>query len=428
MNSRILADLLLELNVLNTQDVDREMAHLAAGISEPRAAKWMNRVARYFVINIEQLLDPARLKPETRGGMHLQLHPEAPVATGPSKHYLDPSGKWVGRPPEHSGGLGTIPREEDPEGKWATQFHQPQVQQDIEQSFTAFQPKKAKAKTIFRGPPSKAQLAPWMQKYSVPEPPAPETQADKLKQSYTKQGLYHFDPIDTRRRELWVRLQAVANMFNHRAMSLKKADSPDRLEAAKARETEIYFRTLEKMPTADRDGFAEVMQDAERFTWGVENEPWKYTKDAEVIAEHGNLKLIKAIFPQVVKALSRREQNFADTHYGKAHGVNYPDWCTKDDPHCTSYAEDEPLYFVDKNSMPYVLVHFHSQQAKDVHDSEIGEKIAKEIAPLFVDEQRFPDQKFRAQERYGYGTGILALGHAVAALRRGRGRAAGGIQ
>jgi hypothetical protein len=78
VNSRLLANLLLEVDVINTKDIDREINKLAARIYDPRGQEWMRRVGRYFVINVDELMQPAAFYPEKPGirGSKFYHHPE----------------------------------------------------------------------------------------------------------------------------------------------------------------------------------------------------------------------------------------------------------------------------------------------------------------------------------------------------------------
>lgn len=267
---------MLELNVINAGDIDREMRQLAAGVYDPRAAAWLKRVARFFVINIEQLLAPQKVKAELRGGTRQQAgQPHLPPIEGASKYHFHPSGKWLGRGPDPA--LPSAPSEIEPE-TWRTQFHQPGVRHDIERSFTPFVPKKAKTTGVHGGPPPKKKLAPWMKTYQPPSAPPtaePEAESDKLQHTYT--GLYHFDPIQVRRRELFMRLYDAASYFNWMTQVAKKANSDDVREKEEAKEANLLFRRLETMQTADREGFNDIMQQSAQFAHEVEENPYKFS-------------------------------------------------------------------------------------------------------------------------------------------------------
>ena len=99
MTANVLVNLLLELNVLNVGDIDTELRKLAAYTEDPRAQKWLTRVARHFIVNIDQLLkQPYRAKAEPRGHYG-------------SKYYVKPTSRI---PAEVSRKYGMAPVEFDP--------------------------------------------------------------------------------------------------------------------------------------------------------------------------------------------------------------------------------------------------------------------------------------------------------------------------
>jgi len=466
----VLVNLLLELNVLNVQDIDTELKKLAAYVEDPRAQKWLMRVARNFIINIDQLLkQPYRAKAEPRGHFG-------------SKYYYQPSGgfdpkqapaeippeaksKWWGEQPmagdpgacqtcggsgyvlwspateggpeephpwtrhdpeEHrkrcptckgtgkrvyqkpTGREGFFPEskmifeirrkqaapapegviEPDPTGVYTSGLHAPIVQKHIDQNFRPYKTKTAPKRGLFGGPPPASKAEPW------------------VKEREAEQELHHFDPIQVRRRELWINLENLANYFNWKSSLLAKKDSEKPEEQNRAKNAELFFRQLETMSTADIDGFRDIMRQGQDYAYDVENRPWMYMADPKLISEYQNLKLIRATLWQTVYHLSNRKTANGDE----------PSWCTNGETHAKSYSKDGPLYFVDKNGYPYVLLHFESSQAKDLADSEIGPAVAKEIAPLFADPKRFPIEKFASTRSYG-GGGIKNIGTALQAYR-----------
>lgn len=378
MNADTLVDLLLELNIVNVKDVDNEIAKLAAKVSDPRAQKWFRRVPRFFLINIDRLLkEPYVAKAEPRG-------------LRASKYYADPRGGWVaGREPEQQGSPLPVREQYDPEKQtYTTALHEPAVQRDIEQSFTPFKPAKAKTKDVFGAPPTKKQLQPWMT-----EPGAKEKE------------FYHFDPIQTRRRELFGRLTNLVHWLNYQHSLIAKAQSGaemDDQERANAVEAEKLMRKLEVMKTDDIAGFRDVMKEGGDFMEKVKDKPWYFTKDGKLVAQHNNLTMRKAVYPETVAAFSKRL-----TAEGQL-----PVWCTKSLQYATSYSNQGPLYFIDKNDKPYVLAHFPSHQVYNVHDRSLDEATTREIAPLFIDQNRFPTEEL-AQ-------GSQALANEVSRLRSQR--------
>jgi len=375
VNALTLVDLLLELNVINVKDIDNEINKLAARLTDPRAQKWFRRVPRFFLINIDRLLkEPYVAKAEPR-------------SQWASKYYADPKGGWVkGRTPAPQPGEPLPVREQyDPEKQtYTTALHEPAVQRDIEQSFAPFKPTKAKAKRLHGEPPTKTELQPWMT--------APGAEEKEF---------HHFDPIQTRRRELFGRLGELINYLNWQTSLVTKAKNPtpeledeenrDDSLGANAEEAEVLLRKLETMKTDDIQGFRDVLKAAGDFSTHVKDKPWLFTKDGQLIARSGPLTMRKVIFPETASMFSKRGQA-TPTHAGAASDGNgdMPAWCTKSATTANSYLKDGPLYFVDKNNRPYVLAHFPSAQVYNVHDRPLDNEMAKEIAPLFVDLHRFP--------------------------------------
>ena len=411
MNADTLVDLLLELNIVNVKDVDNEINKLAARISDPRAKKWFRRVPRFFLINIDLLLkEPYIAQAEPRG-------------IRGSKYYADPRGGWVaGRQPERPSGDPLPVREQyDPEKRtYTTALHEPAVQKDIDQSFTPFQPAKAKAKNVFGSPPTKKQLQPWM------TDPAAQTKE-----------FYHFDPIQTRRRELFVRLTNLVHHLNYLHSLIQKASSGaemDDRDKANAREAEKLMRRLEGMKTEDVQGFRDILQQSADFVQVAKEKPWLYSKDGAVVARAGNLTLRKVVYPQTAVAMAKRpvdQQKWTDLlHlYCPAHasteckheGVRWPVWCTKAEHYANTYlnnpARTTPvtgaaLWHIDKNDQPYVLAHFPSHQVYNPYDRPCEDDVTREIAPLFLDERQFPVHELAS--------GSQALANAVSALRTQR--------
>ena len=466
----MLVNLLLELNVLNAQDIDRELQNLAAYIEDPRAKKWLLRVGRHFIINIDQLMkQPYRAKAEPRGHFSSKYRYEPTGGFDPKQAPAEPSpetkAKWWGEqpmagdpnachtcggsgyirlvPPDKSkvtgwtthdpeserqrcpdckgtgkrkypkptGGEGFFPEsktlieagrkraaaaappeevfEPDPSGVYTSRLHEPTVQKHIDQNFKPYKTKTAPKKGLFGGPPTASKAEPW------------------IKEREAEQELHHFDPIQVRRRELWINLENLVNYFNFKSGLLTKKDSKKPDEQNRARNAELFFRQLETMHTADLDGFRDIMRQGQDYADDVENRPWLYMSDPKLVSEYQNLKLIRATLWQTVYRLSRREAEKGDD----------PSWCTNGEHHAKSYSSQGPLYFVDKNGYPYVLVHFESTQAKDLNDSEIGPDVAQEIAPLFADPKQFPLEKFASSTRSYGGGGIKNIGAALQAYR-----------
>jgi hypothetical protein len=98
MNADALVHILLEMNVINPGDVDREINKLATQLYDPRAQKWFRRVVRYWLLNMDQLAGPATINAEPRGHYG-------------SKYYASPTGGW-----EPERGPEEIPQQKM--GKW----------------------------------------------------------------------------------------------------------------------------------------------------------------------------------------------------------------------------------------------------------------------------------------------------------------------
>lgn len=406
MNALSLVDLLLELNVINIKDIDVEINKLAGRITDPRAQKWFRRVPRFFLVNIDRLLkEPYIAKAEPRGIQG-------------SKYYADPRGGWAaGREPEAQPGSPLPVREQyDPKKRtYTTAMHEPTVQKDIEQSFTKFDPAKAKAKGNWGGPPTKKELQPWMT--------APGSEQKEF---------HHFDPIQVRRRELFGRLDGLANYLNYQANLVQKKDSDDPKERANAAEADKMLDRLIQMRPDDTEGFRDMMKQASDFMGQAKDKPWLFTNDGKTLATSGGLIMRKAIYPQTAVAMSKREVDtgtwtdlarlFCVEHQrsGCTHpGPRWPIWCTKSESYANNYLNDaarenpvigSALYFIDKNNIPYVLAHFPTHQVYNPYDRPLDDDITEEIAPLFLNARRFPIPEL------AHGSDSLA--QAVDALRR----------
>lgn len=405
MNATVLVDLLLELNVINVKDIDNEINKLAARLSDPRAQKWFRRVPRFFLINIDRLLkEPyvAKAEPRSQWG---------------SKYYANPQGGWVkgrgpkpGSSPEEvlNASFGGVRENYDPEKQtYTTALHEPAVQRDIEQSFTPFKPTKAKAKRAHGEAPTKAELPDWTK--------GPGAKGKEF---------HHFDPIQTRRRELFSRLSGLVNYLNWQSGLIAKAkglkDKPplepeetDESLPANAEEAEKLMRTLETMKTDDIAGFRNVLKDAGDFSTQVKDKPWLFTKDGQLIARYGDLTMRKVLFADTASVFSKRGQPVQTSSGKSSDGNGYmPAWCTKAVGTAQGYLKDGPLYFIDKGNRPYVLAHFPSHQIYGVHDTRLTSEQVQEIAPLFADPQRFSVSEIRA--------GNPELADAVSRLQRTR--------
>lgn len=352
MNADVLVDLLLELNIINVKDVDIEISKLSARLSDPRAQKWFKRVPRFFLINIDRLLkEPYVVKAEPRGQRS-------------SKYYADPKGGWKSdsQPEPQPGSLLPVRETYDKDNQtYSTALHEPAVQRDIDQSFSPFKPAKAKSRRVFGEPPTKTELQPWMQ--------GPEAKTKEF---------HHFDPVQTRRRELFIRLGDLVKYLNYQT-SLIDGKTGDDTEKASATEAENLMRKLETMKTDDIQGFRDVLKEAGNFVQDVKDRPWFFTKDGQIVARSGNLTMRKVIFPETAAAFSKRP-DVTD---------QIPTWCTRSTGTSASYLSQGPLYFIDKDDKPLVLVHLPTNQVKNPNNTTVNAETAKSIAPLFADPARF---------------------------------------
>jgi hypothetical protein len=260
------------------------------------------------------------------------------------------------------------------EQTYTTAFHEPPIRRDIEQSFRRFVPKKAKAKEIYGGAPTKKELQPWMT--------APEAEQKEF---------YHFDPIQMRRRELWSKMSTLVNFLNYQHKLANQAEFEDERERTNSGEADKLLDSLIQMRPDDIEGFRAIMKQAYEFAIAVKEEPWLYSKDGKAIAEINDLQLRKVMFPETAIAFSRRGQREETRHPDpNREGYFQPVWCTRDQGHAVDYTRQGDLFFIDKDEMPYVLLHFPTHQVRNVQNTTINPEVAQEIAPLFADRQRFP--------------------------------------
>jgi hypothetical protein len=166
MNAGQLVDLLLELNIINTQEIDQKLKQIAARIANPHARAWFLRVPRFYVINMEKQAEtPYKL---------------------PSRFNKYPA--FQEQPP----GRKQPPL---PGGPAATTLHKADVEQDIASTFDEFNPAKPPKKTRLGQPPS--EVADWMK--------AAKDRGDKL---------YFFPPF-ANKSEVIPRLNRLADYLNY---------------------------------------------------------------------------------------------------------------------------------------------------------------------------------------------------------------------
>ena len=420
MKPELLVNLLLELNVLNVEDVDQELRSLAAHVYDPRGQKWLLRVARYWITNIDQLIELPYTAKAVERGAHS------------SKYYYDPAGGWRGQnkpksesvrslfnpslmeageklnvvyfkagdewqwmafppksdravlhgsaPDEESaeamareavlaGGykLGRVKQEEpvdiDPEKTYTTKLGSPVYQRHLDQNFSPYTTRKAPKKSLYGNPPTADEAPGW------------------VKSKEDSDALYHFDAIQVRRRELWLRLEYVVHYFNYLFRVMRSQTKPE-----KAKEAEAFFRRMETMKTTDADGFRDVLKLASEFQEDVETRPWKFANDGRVIAASGEYELRRAVSWQMAMKLAQRT-----TRYNRGKPTV---WCVGSTEHyAKSYIKSGPLYFVDRDGEPYWLIHFETPQNLDATGTDsMDREQARDFAPLFMDEDRFPDK------------------------------------
>lgn len=166
MNAGQLVDLLLELNIINTQEIDQKLKQIAARIANPHARAWFLRVPRFYVINMEKQAEtPYKL---------------------PSRFSKYPA--FQEKPP----GRKQPPL---PGGPAATTLHKADVEQDIASTFDEFNPAKPPKKTRLGQPPS--EVADWMK--------AAKDRGEKL---------YFFPPF-ANKSEVIPRLNRLADYLNY---------------------------------------------------------------------------------------------------------------------------------------------------------------------------------------------------------------------
>lgn len=471
MNAVLLADLLLEMNLLNPADLKREVRKLGAHVSDPRARGWFMRTIAYWLVNIDKLLaTPYKATAEPRNPLR-----------GSKYNYL-PTGQWAQKPPEDTKsyrfktgreclvchGSGKARNEEtgeeltcptckgsgmnpnppetaastwlhrreghfpeslasylldeavplnkdepfppavqppaDPEGTYTSNLHQPDIERHIKQNFTPFKPSQAKpkAKTSLGDPWPKEQVPTW---------------------ATDDKDLYHFNPIQVRRRELFQRLEGLVNYLNYKhalasyavekegyaaAEAAAAEDGPENLANFKkaqddARQAKDFFRNLETMKTEDIDGFRRLLRESEQFGRDVVEQPWLYDKGSVIMARAGDIKVIKITSAPLAQQMSRRPINPPYVGHGTKHST--PTWCTGDS-RAGGYLSQGPLYFIDKKNQPYVLLHTDSGQCKLPANDSITPAVAKIIAPAIA-KSRELSQIVRAEGGNGE-VGILA--------------------
>lgn len=336
-------------------------------------------------------------------------------------------------------------KEEPGWGKLGKSKPQPPLwQRAREQSFQPFNPKKAKAKPLYGEAPGKKELQPWM-----------------LGDEGEPKDLQYFDPWNISQQELWQVINDIADWFNYLYSQVRAASrkdemayqkqgtnlylddagewgtvvnaaifTPDEIEAAtvpkggtwvnpashRAKESDAYLDRLRNHTKNNVDAFRDVVTDAAEFKSDVQNNPTKFMPEVKQIARVGNLSLKRSTSFNATCGLHSRP------YYGKA---SKPTWCVNMTSYYNQYSAQGPLYWVDKEQRPYVLVHFPSSQAKLDNNENINEEIAQEIAPLFVNKTtdfttEMLTQAAANSSPWGAADGSTALAKAILALRKRR--------
>lgn len=403
MNADTLVNLLLEVSILNVNDIDREIARLAAGVYDERGQTWLKRVARYWVLNVDKLVSEPYAMPSGKvpGSMTpwppnlaFQSAPgEQPVAQQKLAGFYQQAGinpkspnarfrlrDWAAKQPkkvqaEVDNALtqgSEVPRSNLAKGVLSQ--HAPVGNRMVEPYTTGFHPfKSAQAKKALPTQKMSGQKGIDPAKHALlGDPPSKQDMP-----GYVKGGeeggeqFYHFDPIQARQRELWVRLQDVANWFNH--MSKRSEDKGQR-----------FFNGLSRMPAEDLDGFRNVLNSA--IEWKEGGATGRITgEDEEVLAQLDDLTLIQVTQPETAHRLGMLPVPAANNPTGRPREST--NWCTRLPQYDASYIAGGPLFDVFKNGAPYVQFHLHGGGGlNDVNDRLIqaGDPIIDEIAPLLA--------------------------------------------
>lgn len=397
---------IIEMQVVNPKDVDVVINQIAGRIRDPRGAKWMRRMGRHMMLNMDVLhKEPMPLDPEERGGQRFSN----PDRKRPSASYYDPKGGWVGKKPDEV----VRPEEQERDDMRAraeaaphqrtesvhqirkmvrrvcegyeTVFHRPVVQKEIDANFEKYKPAKGKAEPRLGVSPKLAKLEPWAQishKERAKQKPPEGADEETAAQHGLEKDSHYFKPFKTGTRQTVKDLNAVADWFNW----LKPEDD--------------MFKRL-TAPASDVNSYRDIVNKAKEWKAMTVNEPWKLINDYRVIAKSGNLELRKMTLPRTIVgvsnslairlgpsgALERRHreegedlQRAANMSAGKE--WTKPIWCTKDEHHAKNYA---PLYMVMKDGVPWVQIHANgkSSQGSTPDNKPATPAMAKEIAPLF---------------------------------------------
>ena len=259
---------------------------------------------------------------------------------------------------------------------------------DIERNFTHFQPKKAKTKRLHGEPPTKKEVQPWM-----------------LDPQSTDKELYHFNPIQVRQRDLFQRLTDLVNFLNYSyTLSQKPLQlTPDELEDLTPEEAEFMaknrekgvkdavalFKQLQVMKLDDAQSFRDILLKSEEFMDNVKNKPELFgAKSGKVLARQGNLVLRRTDTEEAALLCGMKRSYWNPETPGEDH-----QWCLNVDANVRSYIGEGPIFFVEKNGMAYIAIHFGpgdsawTKQVKNPDNTALGrlpEEHSEAIAPLLV--------------------------------------------
>lgn len=322
MNAAQVVDLLLELNVIGTDDIDSKLRKIAARIANPDAKAWFMRVPRYFLINLDKQAETPYTLPQ-RANKHLAFK-EPGNMRGPA----------------------------------ATTLHRGDVEQEIDRTFTKFDPSKPAKQPLFKGPPAKGEVKDWMG-------------AAKKR----KEQLYHYDPFN-RDKHSFERLEAIADYLN----SLPP-DSP-------------VFKQLRTMRFDDIEGYRQISQAAQEWRGDIDERPWAFRKQTGW--QYGNMSVIAV--------------NDVQRSLEIAHGTSL---CTRFQGNAQGYLNDGLLYYVFDGPKLFACVHVQSNQVRDTGNRSLDAANMRKIAPLFK------YINLNDVRETAYNDDIAGLKAAVAALPQG---------
>lgn len=252
----------------------------------------------------------------------------------------------------------------------------PLVASEIAANYLEFDPAQAKEKSLFRDPPAKSQLPAWM--------------SDPTK---NKARLHFFSELGTSQKHMFQRLLELVQYLNYsykfttaspQLTDQEKqdldADVAAELEQARRDrivEAKALFRTLETAKTEDLESFRKIMMASDDFAYDAAHDPAKFMPGVSgaIMRRRGDLALRKCWDVKSCMALGDRDP------YIQGKRVT---WCLKIEGHASSYMKNPSVFYVDKGGKAYVAIHTHSNQARNVDNSDLSDAQAREIAPILV--------------------------------------------